>query len=1074
MTVRYRLLLASLALTLLLIAIGLWWAADESAPRPAAGDEPDPRSTYQAFFFQDAPAPPQGTAAIPLDDLRGVAKALKGTDEDPFARLRYDWMRLRDPQTGTIPSGIREAELAYAQGLPKDFRKTTSWVQRGPGNVGGRTRALAYDVSDATSNTILAAGVSGGIWRTTDGGQTWTRVLDKGQRPSITSIAQDTRAGKTDTWYASTGERLGNSSSGGGGGFYRGNGVYKSTDGGLTWTVLPSTAGEPTQFDSVFDYTFGVRVDPSDMTRNEVYVAASNSIMRSIDGGQTWAQVLGGSGAYPEVEVTSTGVVYATLAFEGLNSGIYRSTDGVNWTNITPARFPNLNVVRTTIGVNPSDEDEVWFVAYVPGGGHGPSGDQGLGPNIDHVLWKYDHAEQGTSDEWTDYSAYLPTRGDGDVNSVGGATGDFNTQGAYDMFVKVHPEDGNMIFVGGRNLWRIDVTGTPGSADAWIGGYTFANNNFATYEPIGSDRQHPDQHALVFDPNDGDVMLTGSDGGVHRAVGNRTGGDGDVRYQSLNDGYYTTQFYHVCLNDDPADPMLMGGMQDNGTWFTQSEDPTVDWTEQFGGDGAFCEITNAATRSGTARYPSVQNGRVTRWDYDATGNLTAAFFIQPSGASNVLFIHPFEIDPVARDVLYYPGGTSMWRSQNAEADPRFMPGLAWEEISGAAASGHVITAVRASDGNDDHVLYYGTVDGNDGDGLDAGKLYRLDNANTVDVTTAAPVEITGANFPAGGYVSSIAVDPTNSDEVLVAFSNYNVVSLFYSSDGGQTWTDVEGNLAGTNLGGGLSSGPSLRWVDVLPQPGFNQTTYYVGTSVGLYSTTSLNGSATSWVQEGPTTIGAVVVDHVEARPADGLVVAGTHANGVFSSDVPLPVEFAGFDAQIRGRDVELQWTTASETNNAAFHVEHRAGAAGDFTTLHRMPGAGTTTDARTYRYRVDGLTAGSHTFRIRQVDVDGRSSLSDERGVVLAPDGAFELIGAAPNPFRTSTRFRLTLRETQDVRAAVYNAIGQHVRTVFDGEVRANDPVDLQLTASGLSSGVYFLRVEGDSFTTTRRATLVR
>jgi len=1062
---RLALLLGSLVIAVLVglfLTRGILDGFERPSTSTTAGGDAD-APPYASFLpldqqTQTLPDPASRTIDLTGDGEQDVA-ASRGGEGDPHARMRYLWMRLRDPATGRIPDGIREAETEYARSLPKRIEKTLTWTQRGPINVGGRTRALAYDLRDPSYNTVLAAGVSGGIWRSTDGGASWTRTLSLDQRPSITSIVQDTSGGKTDVWYASTGERLGNSASGGGSAFYRGNGIYKSTDGGQSWSVLPSTVSEPTQFDSVFDYTWRVRTDPSNAAEDEVYVATSQSIVRSLDGGQSWTPVLGGGAVYPELEITSTGVAYATLSLAGANSGLYRSEDGVTWTDITPAGFPTADAQRTTIGVNPSNEDEVWFVAYAPG--NGPAGDQGQGPPINHVLWKYD-AETET---WADFSAYLPTRGDGDVSSVGGATGDYNTQGAYDIFAKVHPDDGSKIFVGGRNLWRIDTTAAPGSADTWIGGYTETNDSFAIYEPAGSDRQHPDQHALAFRPDSGSVMLTGSDGGVHRTLDNRAAGDGGVVYESLNDGYYTTQFYEVCMNADPSDPTFMGGMQDNGTWFTQSPDPTSDWIEQFSGDGADCAITIAETRPGTARYPSAQIGQVARFDYDENGTATGAVFVYPPAATGQLFVHPFEIDPVTRTVMYYPGGSSLWRTQNVES----ATSLVWEEIAGAAPSGQVITALDASVQDSAHVLYYGTVDQNGG----PGSVFRLPSADTVSVGSATPTDVTGPDFPAGGYVADIAVDPTDSDHVLVAFSNYNVVSLFTTSDGGETWTDVEGNLAGSSLGGGFSSGPSIRSVAILPQEGLNQTTYFVGTSVGLYSTSSLSGTGTTWLQEGPTSIGSVVVADVDARAADGQILVGTHANGTFSSSAPLPVEISRFDVISTGQDVRIEWATLSETNNAAFHVEHRTGASG-FSTLRTTSGAGTTSEPQRYSVQIDDMDPGEHSFRIRQVDIDGSSSVTDDRTVMLSLEQTFALSEPAPNPFRSRTSLRLTVQQSQPVSVTVFNTLGQQVMTLFEDDLPANRPLDLDLEAASLGSGLYFVRVRAKTFSATRKAMLVR
>jgi hypothetical protein len=110
--------------------------------------------------------------------------------------------------------------------------------------------------------------------------------------------------------------------------------------------------------------------------------------------------------------------------------------------------------------------------------------------------------------------------------------------------------------------------------------------------------------------------------------------------------------------------------------------------------------------------------------------------------------------------------------------------------------------------------------------------------------------------------------------------------VFYSSNGGTTWTDVEGNLAGEN-------GPSVRWAAIVPSGG--SKVYFLAASTGVYSTTALNGANTQWVQEGNTSIGNVVVDMIVARPEDELLVAGT-ANLSFNITATGPPENHGFTA----------------------------------------------------------------------------------------------------------------------------------------------------------------------------------
>ena len=134
-------------------------------------------------------------------------------------------------------------------------------------------------------------------------------------------------------------------------------------------------------------------------------------------------------------------------------------------------------------------------------------------------------------------------------------------------------------------------------------------------------------------------------------------------------------------------------------------------------------------------------------------------------------------------------------------------------------------------------------------------------------------------------MSSIAVDPHDAYHAIVTFSNYEVKSIFSTTDGGDTWTDVSGNLEEHPTGRG--SGPSVNWVAMLPQNGSN--IYFAGSSAGLYSTSQLNGFRTIWLQQGANTIGNVDVRMVVTREADGEVAVATYGNGVYSRDFEISV-----------------------------------------------------------------------------------------------------------------------------------------------------------------------------------------
>ena len=162
-------------------------------------------------------------------------------------------------------------------------------------------------------------------------------------------------------------------------------------------------------------------------------------------------------------------------------------------------------------------------------------------------------------------------------------------------------------------------------------------------------------------------------------------------------------------------------------------------------------------------------------------------------------------------------------------------------------------------------MYYGTS---------AGYIYRLDNSDKNDKAVSIKNNIGGS-----GYISSISVDPYDGDRLIVSYSSYETKSIFYSENAGQSWTDVSGNLE-ENVSG-YGAGPSVRSVYIYPLK--NGYRYFAGTSTGLYSTSTLNGTSTKWVLEGAETIGNMVVDMISGRPSDGYIAIATHGNGMYSA-----------------------------------------------------------------------------------------------------------------------------------------------------------------------------------------------
>ncbi|GAB5519975.1 MAG: hypothetical protein RhofKO_22260 [Rhodothermales bacterium] len=209
------------------------------------------------------------------------------------------------------------------------------------------------------------------------------------------------------------------------------------------------------------------------------------------------------------------------------------------------------------------------------------------------------------------------------------------------------------------------------------------------------------------------------------------------------------------------------------------------------------------------------------------------------------------------------------------------------------------------------------------------------------------------------------------------------------------------------------------------------------------------------------------------------------ATPYFTSTTTLPVELAIFEALADGTDrITITWSTATETNNAGFHIERMALVEGEAGAESSTPsweavawieGTGTTTEAQAYRYEDAMLPFEAHTlrYRLRQVDYDGTASYSLEVEVTPGLPEAFALLPTFPNPFTTSTTVHYALREPGPVRLILYDTLGREHLRLLDGEQRAGRH-RLTLNARTLASGLYHLRLEAGSFIQTQPLVIVR
>ena len=796
-----------------------------------------------ALFFAGSVAFMSTGSRVSNTERYERAEELRGRQEQEFKMLR-------NPATNKIPANIFHDEQVFAQKLPKrnEFvyrngilmknENSLSWTERGPNNVGGRVRGLGLDVADA--NTLIAGGVSGGLWKSTDNGHSWKQTTQLSQLHNVSCLVQDVRSGKTNIWYAGTGEGSGNSADGGWGAPFRGDGIFKSTDDGDSWTLLPATSHPNTpQITNYFDYVWNIAVDPHNTSGDLVYAATMSGIWKSSDGGASWNLSLGDSSKttmFSDVVVASDGTVIASGNSSSSMAGIFVSTDeGAQWSNINDVKFPT-EYNRIVLAVS-SSAQSLYAFANTPGVGQ--DGDQGK--QEEYIsLWYYN---VGTS-TWTDRSANLPPF----VDPVAG----ISTQGSYDMILRLKPGTEDFLVIGGTNLYISTDGFATNSNTHWVGGYA-TSNDISQYA-----HHHPDQHSGMFGA--GNIYYSGDDGGIQETTDITAE---SVTWRSLDNSFNVTQAYSVAIEPVASSNFIFAGFQDNGCWYADSAGASI-WTNAGSGDGAIVEVGNSA--SDNTIFSTSQNGGLDR--YDKAGNYLSA--MQPTQAAHVMFTNPLALDPTNSSLMYYGGGTSatttgIWRNTDA-LNGDSTQGWGYIANTDPGSETTQVSAIAVSTASQANVVYYGT---------DEGYVLRIDNANG-DTPTVTDVS-TGIPY---GYVSGIAVDPTNSQKAIVVLSNYDLQSIWMTTNGGTTWSDIEGNLAG-------AAGPSVRSVRMFYIS--NVLHVFVGTSVGLFYTTNLNGTSTVWTEEAASSIGNVIVTALDFRSADNTLAVATHGRGVFTSAITTPL-----------------------------------------------------------------------------------------------------------------------------------------------------------------------------------------
>jgi hypothetical protein len=719
-----------------------------------------------------------------------------------------------------------------------------SWTNLGPANQGGRTRALLID--PGSPDTMYAGGVAGGVWKSTDGGANWSTTTDLAMG-NLAVVTLAFQPGNSSILYAGTGEGFGNADG------VRGNGIFKSVDGGVNWSQLPSTNGTD------FHYTMKVIVSPRKVAR--LYAGTRTGLFRSTDGGGTWTNLgINPSGGCTDMAIQqkrAVGYLYVSCGRTGSQGTIYRVLDSDTALPVAVMSLPGQG--RSAIAVAPSNES----VVYVSSAQR-TAGVAGVGPGLGglHGIYRSTNSGATFTTQRQGNVAFANTQAKinqlllsnpvfGLLAECGFGQSQLLNQGWYDNVIAVDPMDANRVWVGGIDLWRSDN----GGVDWGTAGYWWFDKG------VDAQYHHADQHALVFHPQyDGvnnKVLFSAHDGGVDktndaRAAVNTTlsqicGNNvaGGHTWTDRSNGYVTTQFYHG--DAYPDGNTYLGGLQDNGT--LRGSSASTAWNVLAGGDGGYVAVDTKGDAIAANDVIFLENTgnsmqRSTNGGVTFSSVNVGSPGVTPGGFQ---FIAPFAMNQGNKNHLW-AGGFDIWFTSNQATN--------WTRMTAAVGTcGFGSISAIATHPLDPNRVLVGMSDG----------CYHYNHAATTPVAGTWP----GGSTIGNGSISSMAWDPNNTQVAYATVSNFTTNTVLKSVDGGVTWQPA--------MGTGLTALPQIPANSVVVNPA-DSNQVFVGTDLGVF--TSIDAGAT-WYREN-TGFANVVVDWLAINPtAPRKLFAFTHGRGAW-------------------------------------------------------------------------------------------------------------------------------------------------------------------------------------------------
>ena len=931
-----------------------------------------------------------------------------------------------DPSTGSPDYSSKQKVLNRFE-RQKSLRRNAvpgqsvakPWYTIGPNNEAGRTRAAIFDLADGPDyDRVIAGGVSGGLWENTkisDENQQWSRITGVLGNLAVSIIVQD--EDNPATIYAGTGESYTS-------GDASGNGIYKSINGGANWTlVFGNNTQTATQTGNDVDGYFYINDmvlydhDKNSATPSHILAALGSSghkrmsnsfldtfvygLYKSTDSGSTWSKItsiLSPDGSTLdhindlEVQAVSNRLwMSSTRNIYGESGGsFWFSDDGANFTKASPTWDdpPGSNIRRTEIAPSNTDTDTHYILAQV----NGEANFYKTSDNFATIQTLPEPIDQEDGISTTDF-----TRG----------------QSSYDLEIEIDPNNDNIVYAGGINWHRSEDGGQNWSQiSKWTSSSLFFPSSLET------SIVHADQHGLYFHPGDSNKAIVVNDGGVAYASSLSTASSTSV-FTDMEDNFITTQFYRVAQTppDFAGTDLIIGGTQDNGTFsLTNPQLNKTNGSTISSGDGAATFFDQIGGDYMITNY--VYNNSITRLDYDLMGNYTGYTDLSTSlslPTNEGSFINPAALDSY-NDVYFSNAGAGNIRViTDLDGSPADFV------ISNVTISTDYVTSLEVSR----HTTQTTTLFV----GLRSGGVKKITNA-AVDGGSTISTLRTGA-----GSVSDIHIGETE-DDIYITYYNYGLTSnVLYSSDGGATFSNKEGDF------------PNIPVFSILHNP-YESEEVIIGTELGVWRTADfITSSNPSWsiAEEGMSDVAVYDMVFRGTSALDNRVVAATYGRGIyvgsFAANTNPPISqtdsitvaeggtattTTGGATSVLANDSDPDGdpiTSSVVTNPLHFSAFVVYSSTGTFTYTH--DGSETTTD--TFYYRAfDGAVYGetvSVTINITPVN-DCPTISNPVADIVATEDDADDILNLS-NVFTDAENNPLTITVTNtsiSLLTATYNS----------------------------------------------------